>query len=166
MKPRGLTHDFPFCGLFEWIERSPVGDFMRGSRVTFPIIESIHLIGLALFVGTLLLTDLGLLGLAMRRQPVQQVAAALAPWTWTGFAMLMLTGPFMFTAQAAKWHDNPAFWIKMLLLSGATIFQFSVRRKIASEDPLIFPDKPKLIGAVSLILWISIGLLSKAMEFV
>lgn len=113
------------------------------------------------FRGTLLLTDLGLLGWAMRRQPIHQVAAALAPWTWRGFALLMLTGPLMFTAQAAKWHDNPVFWIKMLLLAGATIFQLSVRRAIQSETSWGRP-----IGAVSLVLWISIGLLSKMMEFV
>ena len=166
MRPRGLTHDFPFCAAFEWMEHSPIGDFMRGSRVTFPIFEIIHLIGLALFVGTLFLTNLGLLGLAMRRQPAPQVAAALAPWTWRGFALLMLTGPFMFTAQAAKWHDNPVFWIKMLLLIVATVFQLSVRRKIASEAPSLEPPKAKLIGAISLILWVSTGLLSKMMELV
>jgi hypothetical protein len=166
MRPRGLTHDFPFCQAFEWMEHSPVGEFMRSSRVIFPIIESVHLIGLALFVGTLLLTDLGLLGLAMRRQPVHQVAAALAPWTWRGFALLMLTGPVMFTAQAAKWHDNPVFWIKMFLLMIATIFQLSVRRSIVSEHPLLLPARAKLIGATSLLLWISTGLLSKMMEFV
>ena len=74
MRPHSFATDFPFCEAFEWIERSPIGQFMRGSPVVFPIFEIIHLIGLALFVGTLLLTDLGLLGLAMRRQPIQQVA--------------------------------------------------------------------------------------------
>ena len=102
MRPHSFTHDFPFCETFESMERSPAGEFLRNSRVLFPIVESIHLIGLALFVGTLLLIDLGLLGCAMRRQPVHEVAAALAPWTWSGFALLLLTGPFMFTAQAAS----------------------------------------------------------------
>lgn len=162
MRPHGLTHDFPFCEAFEWLERSPAGEFMRASRVIFPIVESIHLIGLALFVGTLLLTNLGLLGVAMRRQPPHQVATALAPWTWTGFAMLMITGPFMFTAQAAKWHDNPIFWIKMLLLILAASFQLSVRSAIRSAAI----RHGKLIGGISLLLWISIGLLSKMMEFV
>jgi hypothetical protein len=166
MRPHGLTHDFPFCEFFEWVERSPVGEFMRGSRIVFPIFESIHLIGLALFLGTLLLTDLGLLGLGMRRQPVQQVAAALSPWTWRGFALLMLTGPFMFAAQAAKWHDNPVFWIKMLLLIVATIFQLSVRSAIESELAALPVSRAKLIGATSLILWIGTGMLSKMMEFV
>jgi hypothetical protein len=160
MRPHSFTYDFPFCAAFEWMQRSPVGDFMRSSQVVFPIFEIIHLIGLALFVGTLLLTDLGLLGIALRRQPIHQAAAALAPWTWTGFAILLLTGPFMFIAQAAKWHDNPVFWIKMLLLTIATVFQWSVRRKITRPAPA------KLIGAVSLVLWVSIALSSKMMEYV
>lgn len=163
MRPHSFTYDFPFCEAFEWIERSPVGAFLRNSRVLFPIVESIHLIGLALFVGTLLLIDMGLLGVAMRRQPVADVAAALAPFTWTGFVLLLLTGPFMFTAQAAKWHDNPVFWIKMLLLIVATVFQLSVRSKIALP---LRPATAKLIGAASLVLWVTTGLLSKMMEFV
>lgn len=159
MRPHSFAYNFPFCEAFEWVERSPVGEFMRGSRILFPIVESVHLIGLALFVGTLLLTDLGLLGLGMRRQPIAQVVAALAPWTWSGFALLLLTGPFMFIAQAAKWHDNPVFWFKMLFLIVATIFQLSVRRRIASEQPA------KLIGGVSLALWITTALSAKMMEF-
>ena len=51
MRPHTFATDFPFCAAFEWIERSPVGQFMRGSPVVFPIFEIIHLIGLALFVG-------------------------------------------------------------------------------------------------------------------
>jgi hypothetical protein len=166
MRPHSLTYDFPFCEVFEWIERSPIGQFMRGSRVVFPIFEIIHLLGLALFVGTLVLTDMGLLGLAMRRQPIHQLAAALAPWTWSGFAILLLTGPLMFTAQAAKWHDNPVFWFKMLLLILATIFQLLVRRTITSQSPSITPARAKLIGLVSLVLWISTALSAKMMELV
>ena len=132
----------------------------------FPIIEIAHLIGMALFVGTLLLIDMGLLGVAMRRQPIAQVAAALAPWTWSGFALLMLTGPFMFTAQAAKWHDNPIFWIKMLLLIVAAVFQLSVRRKVASAGSCLRPVTAKMVGAISLILWIGTALSAKMMEFV
>ena len=126
---------------------------MRSSRVVFPIFESIHLIGLALFVGTLLLTDLGCLASRCAASRFIKSPPRSRPGPGRGFALLMLTGPFMFTAQAAKWHDNPVFWIKMLLLTIATIFQLSVRRKISPTH--LVPAK--LIGAVSLILWISIG---------
>jgi hypothetical protein len=165
MRPHSFAHDLPFCEVFTWIERSPVGEFMRSTRVLFPVVESIHLIGLALFVGTLLLIDMGLLGLAMRRQPIAQVAASLAPFTWTGFALLLTTGPFMFAAQATKWHDNPVFWFKMPILAVATVFQLSVRHRIAVEEPALNPVGARLIGAISLVLWITTGLLSKMMEY-
>jgi hypothetical protein len=165
MRPHSLTHDFPFCEAFEWIQRSPVGDFMQSSRLIFPIVEIVHLIGLALFVGTLLLIDLGLLGIAMRRQPVHEVAAALAPWTWSGFALLMLTGPFMFAAQAAKWHDNPVFWFKMLSLILASVFQLAVHGRIKAA-PGLRPAAAKWVGAVSLIGWFSTALSAKMMELV
>lgn len=166
MRPHGVAYDFPFCEAFEWIERSHMGDFMRSSRVVFPIFEIIHLIGLALFLGPLLLTNLGLLGLAMRRQPIHEVAAALAPWTWSGFALLMVTGPFMLTAQATKWHDNAVFWLKMLLLILATVYQLSVHRKILSSTPSLSAGAAKRIGAMSLLLWISIAFSAKMMELV
>jgi len=79
---------------------------------------------------------------------------------------LFLTGPLMFSAQAAKWHDNPIFWLKMLMLAAASIFQWSVRGKITSEELSGHPGTAKLIGAISLVLWISIALSSKMMEFV
>ena len=53
-----------------------------------------------------------------------------------------------------------------MLLMIATVFQLSVRRKIASDEPRLRPGTAKLIGALSLMLWISTGLLSKMMEFV
>jgi len=164
MRPHTFTHDFPFCEAFEWLERSPVGAFMRSSKVIFPIFEIVHLIGMALFVGTLLLINLGLLGVAMRRQPIQEVAAAMAPWTWSGFALLMLTGPFMLSAQAAKWHDSLLFWVKMVLLILATVFQLSVHPRLVSSP--LEASEAKRIGAVSLLLWISIAFSAKLMELV
>ncbi|MBV9768800.1 MAG: hypothetical protein JOZ32_04445 [Bryobacterales bacterium] len=166
MRPASWARSMPFCETFEWIERTRAGDFLRHSKSLFPIVESIHLIGLALFVGTLLLIDMGLLGIAMRRQPIAQVAAALAPWTWSGFVLLLITGPFMFTAQAIKWHDNPIFWIKILLLVVAIPFQLSVRHRVSTEHPRLAPWRSRVIGAVSLLLWIAIGLSGKMMEFV
>jgi hypothetical protein len=153
-----------FCEAFVWIERTPVAEALRNSRVLFPIVEITHLIGLALFAGPLLLINLGLLGLAMRRQPVAQFATALLPWTRFGIALLLVTGPLMFAAQATKWYANPVFWFKMALLAVAIAFQWSVRRKVMSEKaPRPLPAK--LIGSVSLLLWISTALSAKIMEF-
>jgi hypothetical protein len=153
-----------FCEAFVWIERTPVAQLLRDSRVLFPLVESVHLVGLALFVGPLFLINMALLGLAMRRQPVAQFASALLPWTRCGIALLLVTGPLMFTAQATKWYDNPVFWFKMAFLAVAITFQWSVYRKILSENAALRPLPAKFIGGVSLLLWISTALSAKIME--
>jgi hypothetical protein len=152
-----------FCEAFAWIEHTPIAELLRNSRVLFPLLESVHLVGLALFAGPLFLINMGLLGLAMRHQPVAQFARALLPWTRTGIALLLVTGPLMFAAQATKWHDNPVFWFKMALLAVAIAFQWSVHPKVMSENALR-PFPAKLIASVSLLLWISTALSSKIME--
>jgi hypothetical protein len=151
-----------FCEAFVWIENTPVAQLLRNS-VLFPIVEIIHLIGLALFAGPLFLINLGLLGVAMRRQPVAQFARALWPWTRSGIVLLLVTGPLMFAAQATKWYDNPVFWFKIALLTVALMFQCIVHPKIMAEHaPRRLPAK--LIGSVSLLLWISTALSAKIME--
>jgi hypothetical protein len=153
-----------FCEAFVWIEQTPVAQLLRNSRVLFPLVESVHLVGLALFAGTLFLINMALLGLAMRRQPVAQFASALLPWTRCGIALLLVTGPLMFAAQATKWYGNPIFWFKMALLAVAIAFQWSVHRKVISENAALRPLPAKLIGGVSLLLWISTALSAKIME--
>ena len=154
-----------FCEAFVWIENTAVAHLLRNSRVLFPLVECVHLVGLALFVGPLFLINLALLGLAMRRQPVAEFARALLPCTRSGIMLLLVTGPLMFAAQATKWYDNPVFWFKMALLTVAVVFQSLVHRKILSENALL-PLPAKLIGSVSLLLWISTAFSAKIMECV
>jgi hypothetical protein len=153
-----------FCEAFVWIERTPLAEALRNSRVLFPIVEIIHLIGLALFAGPLFLINMALLGLAMRRQPVAEFARALLPLTRAGIALLLVTGPMMFAAQATKWYGNPVFWFKMALLAVAIVFQWSVHRRVTSEASAFVPLPAKLIGSVSLLLWISTAISAKIME--
>jgi hypothetical protein len=72
----------------------------------------------------------------------------------------------MFIAQAAKWHDNSVFWFKMLMLIIAIVFQFSVRRRISVPAPVLRPVAARLIGGVSLLLWISTAFSAKLMELI
>ena len=89
---------------------------MNGPEWAFPIVESLHFMGLALSIGTIAIVDLRLLGLGMRRQTASQLAADLDRWTWSGFAVMLITGPLMFSADAVAYHNNPAFQFKMTCL--------------------------------------------------
>ena len=60
-----------------WIENLPLFAYIRGSGYEYPIILSLHLVGMAFFGGLILITDLRLLGWILRDQSIASVVNAL-----------------------------------------------------------------------------------------
>lgn len=150
--------------LFQWLDHTPIGEALRTNRVLFPLVSSIHLLGLALLVGTILVVDLGLLGIGMRRQPVSRIAAQLKPLTWIGLASMLITGPTLLTGEAIKMYCNWAFWIKLVFVALAIAFYCTVHRKATSEETSITPAGAKSVAIISLALWICAGLAAKSIN--
>lgn len=69
-----------FLPFFEWCEASTIGTAIKTSSWAFAVIESVHLLGLALIGGAVLVVDLRLLGLGLRDQPVSDLAREAEPW--------------------------------------------------------------------------------------
>ena len=128
-----------------------------GGTWLFPFIESIHVISIALVVGSILFVDLRLLGLAAMRYPIRDFARELVPWTWGAFAVATITGLGMFITRAASHVLNPAFQWKMILLAlaGANMawFHFRIYRHLDSQSQTASATQLKVIGALSLLLW-------------
>jgi len=148
---------FEFC---ERVQYSPLLSAMRSSPWFFPLIASIHLMGLALIGGALLVVDLRLLGLGLRHQPVAQVARDAERWLLVSLLVLLPTGLLQFMCFAAtKYYYLTAFWVKMAALSLALVFTFVVRRKVAMADETrINPVSSKLVALVSLSLWSTVAI--------
>jgi hypothetical protein len=148
---------FEFC---ERVQYSPLLSAMRSSPWFFPLIASIHLMGLALIGGALLVVDLRLLGLGLRHQPVAQVARDAERWLLVSLLVLLPTGLLQFMCFAAtKYYYLTAFWVKMAALSLALVFTFVVRRKVAMADETrINPVWSKLVALVSLSLWSTVAI--------
>jgi len=111
----------------------------------FPVIESVHVIGLAAFVGTVVLGDLCTLGF------VRAETRNLTPWTHSGLAVMLVTGAIMFFSETARYLHNPAFRVKLALLVLAFTAHFMLRR----------PEK-RWTAILSLILWTSVVLAARA----
>ncbi len=151
--------------LFRWCEQSWIGSNIRASTYLFPSIEVVHLLGLVLLFGTVILIDLRLLGLGMRRQSVSRLAEEVAPWTRLGIGTMLLTGIPLFLSEAVKCYQNDAFWLKMEFLLPALIFHFTVYRKVTSSDK-IRPLWAKITACLSLALWFGVGFGGRAIAFV
>jgi hypothetical protein len=146
-----------FC---EWIQYSAPLAAMRSSPWFFPVVASIHLMGLALIGGAVLVVDLRLLGLGLRHQPVSQIARDAERWLIISLAVLLPTGILQFMCFAAtKYYYLTAFWVKMAALCLALVFTFMVRRRLVmAGETHMSPVRSKLVAVVSLSLWSSVAI--------
>lgn len=137
---------------------SRIGTIIRESDDAFPIIESVHVLGIVLLVGTIALLDLRMLGLILRRVPVTRIARGVFPLTWLGFAVMFASGFLLFWAEAAKNYTNPAFRFKLILLVlvglNPLIFHTTVYRRVHEWEVLaVSPWRARTAALASLTLW-------------
>jgi hypothetical protein len=152
--------------LFQWIQYSTPLTVMRASPWFFPMVASIHLLGLALLGGTVLVVDLRLLGLGLSRQPVAVVARDAERWLITSLAVMLPTGILLFMCFATKYYYLTAFWVKLASLVLVLAFTFVVRRPlIMSDEGNLGGIRGKLLAVVSLALWTTVALGGRLIGF-
>lgn len=147
-----------FC---KWLEQTHAGAAVRESLWLFPVIETVHLLGMAALVGTVVTFDLRLLGWVLKGQRVSELGRRLFPWCWAGFAVQVITGTLLFSSEAVHLYANPAFRVKLALicLAGvhALVFHWTVYRDVASWDKgAVLPVGAKVAGLVSILIWIGV----------
>ena len=143
---------------FQWFETTTVGDAIKNSSWAFAIIESVHLLALAVIGGAVLMLNLRLLGLGLRRQSVPDVAREAQPWFIGSLVIMLVTGFALFMSEATKCYYSTPFWVKMTSLLLATVFAFTVRRRVTlADEGRVKPAWNKLVALVSLMLWFGVG---------
>jgi hypothetical protein len=120
-----------------------------------PMVQTVHLLGIAVIMSSVVLLDLRILGVALPSQGVQELARRVMPWVWWALPIMLLSGlPFVF-ARPQRYFTNPVFGLKFALLLpsialAALLHVVTVRK----------PDYrgTKVIAAFSLLLWIGVVL--------
>jgi len=155
-----------FLPIFEWSDGTWVAAAIRNSRWLFPFIETIHLLALALLLGTIVIMSLRLFGLVMPHQIVSQLARELSPWTLGSLSVVLPTGWLLFASEAFKCYDSVPFRVKMVSLFLAILYHFTIYRKVTRLDKAqLTPLSSRLAAGVSLLLWFSVGLAGRGIGF-
>jgi hypothetical protein len=141
----------------EWCAGLPMSEAYRDSLYLFALTQCLHLVAVTTFIGAILIVDLRLLGWGPVRQPRAGIArSAERVLLWAGLVVLV-TGIPQFTTNAFSYYRSPVFMLKMWLLAAALIFTATLRRSVALADEGRLPQwVPKAVGAVSLVLWMSV----------
>jgi len=140
--------------LFAGLESSPIGVFVKDQGATFAIIEIVHLLAWTLLGGTVLATDMRLLGVVLRDVPSKVVSDNAHRWFKFALITLLITGFFMLAGVATKCYHNFYFWVKMTALLTGIVFVFAIKRPLLMNDhEKINPITLKLVAIASTSLW-------------
>lgn len=145
--------------VFAWIENSALSDWIRDSPCTcaFPIIVTLHNIGMAFLAGGSIVIDLRLIGFASS-MPLKPMAR-FVPLLWLAFALNAGTGILLLIAYTTKALTNPLFYIKLCLVALALTLVYRIATDIlraSGVDPEPLPAKARLLAGASLATWVAL----------
>ena len=143
---------------------------LRASRWVYPLVNTAHIVGIALLFGAILPLDLRLLG-AWRGVPLPLLSRVLLPVAIAGLALAAATGLMMFAVSATKYAATPVFLVKLALIAAAVANALLLRLTPAWTLARVpeLPDAPvarlKLAAALSLALWLAVILCGRLIAY-
>ena len=143
---------------FQYLETVWLGRFVVESNWLFPVIESVHLLALALLGGSILIVDMRMLGLGLAGRDVKEIARDARPFMNFALVMMISTGLPLFLSEPIKCYYSAAFWVKMWTLAIALIYTYTIRTKTTRMDVVQNTARRQvLVGALSIALWFTVA---------
>jgi len=151
-------------GAFGALEASGLGQAMRQWLWLYPAVEIVHIVGIGLLFGSIVVFDLRLLGFS-RNISVKRLASHVLPWSAGSFLLIVPSGLLMFIAHASEFIGSEVFVIKMLLILAAGVnaglfhtVTFRTADVWDAEEMRKLPPPPsaRLAGGLSLLIWLSV----------
>ena len=137
---------------FEWCEATLIGRTIRESLYLFPVLEAVHLVGLCVLGGALLVIDLRLLGFGLKDSTIAELERQARPWMLAGVAILLTTGVLLFLSEAIKCYYSASFWVKITTIPFAILFTLAVKQRFA-RTARYTSAYSQWVGAADLLLW-------------
>lgn len=144
--------------LWQWLITAPTSVLVRESRWLFPVILTVHVIGLVLFLGLTVMLDLRLIGVAWRGVRVSEIVSGLMPWAATGAGLVVLSGMLVYMSDPPHYLGNLFFRIKaivmVLAIANSWLFHAGPYQRVREWDLApVPPPAARLAGYCSLALW-------------
>jgi len=152
------------------LQSSGVSSGIRNSLYIFPFLEAVHVIGLGLVFGTIMIVDLRILGVVGAQRSYTRVSADVLKWTWGAFGLAVLTGVFMFITNPLVYVANTFFRIKfaLIFLAGLNmlVFQLTLAKTGDQwgEQPKA-PTRARIAATLSLLLWLGVIFMGRSVGF-
>jgi hypothetical protein len=155
----------------QWIQATDFFTYLRGSGYVYPCILSMHMVTLAMFGGMILMTDLRMLGWAMRSYPVADVMDQLRMTKRWGLVLMVTLGLLLVCCKAEEYYFNIFFRLKVILLSLIIVHALVFRRVVYAQAAEMdragrVPGNAKLAAALSLLLWAGVACMGRGIGYI
>ncbi len=152
-----------------WVENSAMGIWMVDSLWAYPIVLSMHAVGMSIVVGTVVVIDLRLMGYA-GNAPLDSFRSMFAI-TWIGVVLNFLSGVALFTSDPAQFFYHPLFWTKIGLMVTGVFSVYLLWREIIMGDEKTWENyesssRVKILACFSLLLWFSVIVAGRLIAYV
>jgi hypothetical protein len=154
-----------FRPYFEWCGNTWLGTTVRDTVWAFPLIETFHLLALAVLLGSVLMVNLRVFGVGKKYVPAAQMARQMEPWMLVSIGVLIASGIPMAFSEPIKCFESISFPIKMGLILLGIASQLTIQRKwvIAGDTTAL---KAKLAAVLSIAIWTLVGAAGKGIPYV
>jgi hypothetical protein len=154
-----------FLRYFEWCGNTWLGTSVRDTVWAFPLIETFHLLALAVLLGSVLMVNLRVFGLGKQYGPAAQMARQMEPWMLVSIGVLIASGIPMAFSEPMKCFESISFPIKMGLILLGIASQLTIQRKwvIAGDTTA---RKAKFAAVLSIAIWTLVGAAGKGIPYV
>jgi hypothetical protein len=155
----------------EWLSTTFPSVFIQNHNAwVIPGIQSIHIVGIGVVLGSVLMIGLRILGLAGRDQTLRQTTTRFAPWLTGALWLMLATGILMVIGEPVRELVTISFWLKMFLVAAgtliATLFQISLRKHEQQwEATLVNRRSVKALAIMTFLIWTCIIVLGRLIAY-
>ena len=148
--------------LLRALAATSVATAIRENDALFPWVEAVHVLAITLVVGFIAIVDLRLIGLASLERALSRLTAEVLPCVWAAFVVAAISGLLLFSSNAVTYAHNGYFQLKFVFMALAgvnmAVFHLFIGRDIErwGVSPHTTPLRARMVGAVSLLLWIGV----------
>jgi hypothetical protein len=137
-----------------FIQANPIGDVLNTTEWAFPLAECFHIVFFAVAIGSIVMVDLRLLGLAFQRHSPAELVRDTWAYTLVGLAVTLIAGMTLFLSDPRMYASDRWFRIKASMLLVAIVYNYTVHSRVATKGAS--KAVKAVVGAVSVLLWISV----------
>ncbi len=151
----------------EWLSTTALSVFLQNHNSwAIPTIQSIHIVGIAIVLGSVLMIDLRILGWAGMDQTLRQTANRFGPWLTGALWLMLATGILMVIGEPVRELITFSFWLKMVLVAVSAAVAIILQRAVRNHEEMVAKRRGvKLLAIVTFLVWACIIILGRLIAY-